>query len=101
MFSDFFSFLKSIFGFGVDDNVGCCGGQEGCSNDSGDVLDEEDELVLDVDSEVLIIPDGLPDETNLLAMTNAQLHQLAEYRGVAVLKKDVKSVLVDKILQAV
>lgn len=107
MFNDILSFLKSLFG--LESSGGCCNGAEGCkdiptgtikSSESiyGVGLSLDEEFNLDVSD---LTPNGLPDKSNLLSMTNAQLRQLAEDRDVSVLKKDIKEVLVNKILSSV
>lgn len=107
MFNDILGFLKNLFG--LESGGGCCDGDEGCKNmPTGTIKSSENinDIGLSIDEEFNIdisdlAPDGLPEESNLFSMTNAQLRQLAEDRGVCVLKKDVKDVLVKKILSSV
>lgn len=107
MFNDIVGFFKGLFGF--EGGGDCCDGAQDCKNvPTGTIKSSENisDIGLNIDEEFNIdvsdlTPNGLPDKSNLFLMTNAELRQLAEDRGVSVLKKDVKDVLVQKILSSV
>ena len=104
MLNSIINFFKGLVGIDT-----CCGeGRDTCSSDSSDTVyggggsdayKGEPLDLSDVTEKCVVSGVCAKSSDELLAMTNAELHQLAADKSIPVLKKDTKSILVGKILQ--